>query len=31
MKISQYLLNFNLIIRHKVKKLNVVFNALFKL
>ena len=30
-KISQYLSNFNLIIRYKTNKSNVVFNALFKL
>ena len=30
-KTSQYLLSFNLILRHKIDKLNVVFNALFKL
>ena len=31
MRVSQYLLNFNLIIRYEINKLNVVFNILFKL
>ena len=30
-KISQYLSNFNLIIRYKINKSNIVFNALFRL
>ena len=31
MRASQYLSSFNLIIRYKINKLNVVFNALFRL